>query len=354
MLNRLLTYLFIIFLISLTIAVSAEPTYVLDESYGNVPVTFVPNVGQFDQAFTIAAEGNDGNGLLGDSGVVYQLVEDDSIYPLGNGMGTLEGKLYLQFMNANMNPEVSFEDPAAWNSNYFIGNDPEKWHTDVPVYLTARMNEIYPGIDLLLRGNGRDIEYVLAIKPGADPSQILFKDYTGVITGVTDGKLVGEKLWMGSVEKFVEPAPIAFQNIDGTEVPVALSFKFIYIAGTSIDNVAFGIGSYNHDYVLYIKLDLFESQAVMLKHTTDVASVEVDNEGSAYVAGSVEYKRNSDTSDKFKTLFAMRLNPDGDGLEYVTYFGSGGTIDQATKVTFDVKNNIYIAGKTSYDTFPTT
>jgi len=329
--------------------VSAGTTYVLDESYGNVPVTFVPNVGQFDSTIVFVAEGNDGNALRGNSGVAFQLEDDDTIYPLHPDDAKFDGKLYLQFINANTNPTVTYEEPVTWNSNYFIGNDPENWHMDVPNYRTARLHEIYSGIDMLIRGNGRDIEYLLAVKPNADPSQILFRDYDEDITGVSDGKIVGEKSWMGSIQHIVEPAPTAFQYIDNTEVPVSLSYKFIYVGSNTVDNVAFGIGNYNSEYELFIKLDMFDSPLIALKHTTDVAGVEVDDEGCAYVAGSAEYRR---TNFKLKTLFAMKINSEGDELRYVTYFGGKPGPGIIADFAVDSKGNIFITGAINFPATP--
>src|SRR2546426_6077837 len=38
-------------------------------------------------------------------------------------------------------------------ANYFIGNDPSKWRTDVPTYAKVQYTNVYPGIDLIYYGN---------------------------------------------------------------------------------------------------------------------------------------------------------------------------------------------------------
>ncbi len=341
---------YLCFLLVLLLSASpalADITYTLDEDYGNVPVTFVPNVGQFDSTIAFAAEGNDGNSHGGNSGVVFQLEDDETIAPLYPDDAMFDRKLYLQFLNANTNPTVTYQDPAAWNSNYFIGNVPGNWRTDVPNYYTVRLDEIYTGIDMLVRGNGRDIEYMLVLEPGADPSQILFSDYQEDITGVSGGSLVGGKLWAGDVETIVESPPTAYQHIGGEKIPVSVGFSF-FDQGIepAADHIGFGIGSYDPEYDLYISLDIFDSP-LMVVRSGGVAEIEVDDEGCVYVAGGVQYGK-GETNVTLSIPFTMKFNPDGDALEYVTYFGRA----SITGMTLSKNNLLYVTGGGSPIDFP--
>ena len=59
-------------------------------------------------------------------------------------------------MGANANAAVTGADELPGKSNYFIGNDPKKWRTNVPNYAKVRYQDVYPGVDLvLLRQPGR-------------------------------------------------------------------------------------------------------------------------------------------------------------------------------------------------------
>src|SRR5208282_6759909 len=60
-------------------------------------------------------------------------------------------------------------------SNYFIGNNPRNWRTNVPAYAKVRYAAVYPGVDLIYYGNRRALEYDFVLAPGADPSQIRLK-----------------------------------------------------------------------------------------------------------------------------------------------------------------------------------
>ena len=91
--------------------------------------------------------------------------------------------LKLAFVGANDSPEIQGEDRLPWNNNYFIGNDPDKWRTDVPNYKKIRFREVYKGIDLVYYGNQKRVKYDFIVKPGEDPEQIVLRYDFGLAGG---------------------------------------------------------------------------------------------------------------------------------------------------------------------------
>ncbi|MCP5063668.1 MAG: hypothetical protein GY936_14570 [Ignavibacteriae bacterium] len=75
---------------------------------------------------------------------------------------------------ANANPFIKVEGiyELITKSNYFIGNDSTKWHTNVPNYERIKYNEVYPGIDLVYYGKVGKLEYDFNIFPESDPKVI--------------------------------------------------------------------------------------------------------------------------------------------------------------------------------------
>ena len=73
------------------------------------------------------------------------------------------------------NPRVAVEgiDRLPGITNYFIGNNPEKWRTNIPNYSRVRYRDIYPGIDLVYYGNPEQLEYDVVVAPGVDPQSFL-------------------------------------------------------------------------------------------------------------------------------------------------------------------------------------
>ena len=67
---------------------------------------------------------------------------------------------------------ITGEQPSITKVNYFKGNDPSKWKTNVSTYDYVNLGEIYKGIELKLKAYGDNVEKLFCVKPGADPEQI--------------------------------------------------------------------------------------------------------------------------------------------------------------------------------------
>ncbi|MFZ0547241.1 MAG: SBBP repeat-containing protein [Candidatus Promineifilaceae bacterium] len=112
------------------------------------------------------------------------------------------------------------------------------------------------------------------------------------------------------------------------------------------------------DYVYY--LNTSPDQQELEDMAFDVA---VDSTGSAYVVGQTEKINFCDflgnppgydtTHNGSVDAFAIKIKPDGSGLDYCTYLG-GSEWDTAYSLQLDENNNVYIAGFTWSPEFPTT
>ncbi|MBI4166047.1 MAG: SBBP repeat-containing protein [Acidobacteria bacterium] len=78
-------------------------------------------------------------------------------------------------MGANPSAAVTGLDELPGKSNYFIGNDPKKWRTNVRNYAKVKYQSVYPGIDLVYYGNQGQLEYDFVVAPGANPNAIKFQ-----------------------------------------------------------------------------------------------------------------------------------------------------------------------------------
>src|SRR5207247_11400705 len=65
----------------------------------------------------------------------------------------------MSLVDAAPKPLMSGLDELPGKANYFIGNDPAKWRTNVPTYAKVHYREVYPGIDLVYYGNQHQLEY---------------------------------------------------------------------------------------------------------------------------------------------------------------------------------------------------
>jgi hypothetical protein len=78
----------------------------------------------------------------------------------------------MKLVGANPHAKVSGLEELPGKSNYFIGNDPNNWRTNVPNYAKVKYADVYPGVDLVYYGNQGRLEYDFVVAPGADPRVI--------------------------------------------------------------------------------------------------------------------------------------------------------------------------------------
>ena len=78
----------------------------------------------------------------------------------------------MKLLGANTSADVIGLEQLPGEVNYFIGNDPKKWRTNISTYSKVQYREVYPGIDAVFYGNAQDLEYDFVVAPGADPGRI--------------------------------------------------------------------------------------------------------------------------------------------------------------------------------------
>ena len=76
----------------------------------------------------------------------------------------------LKLIGANPSPKITGLNELPGKSNYFIGNDPAKWRTDVSNYEKVKIEDVYPEIDLVYYGNQRQLEYDWIVNPAPIPT----------------------------------------------------------------------------------------------------------------------------------------------------------------------------------------
>jgi hypothetical protein len=120
--------------------------------------------------------------------------------------------LRMKLRDANPAARVTGMEESAGTSNYFIGNDPAKWHSGVPTYAKVKYEAIYSGIDLVYYGNHRQLEYDFILAPGADPRRIEF-DVRGAKRIRRDER--GDLVLKVGADEIRWHKPVAYQEKDG-------------------------------------------------------------------------------------------------------------------------------------------
>ncbi len=155
----------------------------------------------------------------------------------------------MQLVGANPNPQPTGQDRQPGIVNYFIGNDPTQWHTNMPTFGRVEYEDVYPGIDLAYYGNqspdreGAGIEYDFIVSPGADPNAITL-NFAGADSAEInpDGDLVLHTA-AGDV---VQQRPFTYQEVSAERQEVASRYV---VNGRQ---VRFDVGTYDASRPLVI------------------------------------------------------------------------------------------------------
>jgi hypothetical protein len=154
----------------------------ITEAFGKLPMSFEANKGQTDDKVKFLSRGRGYTLFLTSTEAVLSLSrpegtgdqslvtdEDDQ---KNKGERSRRDVLRMRLVGARSTPQVEGADELSVKSNYFIGNDPKQWRTDVRQYAKVKYTGVYPGVDLVYYGNQQELEYDFIVAPGSSPSKI--------------------------------------------------------------------------------------------------------------------------------------------------------------------------------------
>src|ERR1700722_6885205 len=321
-----------------------------------MPLTFAANQGQISPQVQFLSRGKGYTAFLTAGELVLSLRPTDSATTAGiaaapttkNTKQVQNTTLQFRLVGAAQTPLAVGEDPQPGKVNYFIGNDPEKWHTNVQTYAKVRYRNVYPGIDLVYYGSHRQLEYDFAISPGADPSRIQFE-----IKGAKQIHLdsQGDLVLQTTNGTLHFQSPVVYQESNGLRVPVLGA----YVMNDST-HIAFRVAQYDSSKPLVIDPVLVYSTYVGGSGNDLPVGIAVDNTGSVYIAGytdSVDFPLAALGSlpTGADHVFVAKLDPSGSTLVYADYIG-GNSQDYGYGLVLDSANEVYVTGTTSSSNFP--
>src|SRR4030088_1691064 len=332
--------------VSASQAVPEAQAKILDQ-YGKLPLSFEANHGQADGrvkflsrtgGYTLFLTGDEAvlvlrgsagkkpapEGASGFGGATVSLKRHPDTNPNPTTPQSMTGSvLRMKLRNANPAAKITGTDELAGTSNYFVGNDPTKWRTNVPTYAKVKYEGIYSGIDLVYYGNQRQLEYDFIVAPGADPRRIAF-DVSGAkrIRRDAHGDLVLKTGDGGDEIRWHKP--VVYQERDGARQEVAARYAI-----ENTNRVGFEVAKYDATRPLYID-PLIYSTYLGGSDGDEGFSIAVDSAGNAYVTGSTHSLNFPVTPGAFQTTlhccgaFVTKFNPAGSALVYSTYLGGYG------------------------------
>ena len=253
----------------------------------------------------------------------------------------------LRFENANRVAPVG-RGRLPFNSNYFIGNDPSKWRTDVPNYASVAYEDLYDGIDLVYSSNANGVKYEFIVKPGADPAAIEIR-YEGIESLRPEGDELAVRHGLGVM--FDSP-PYSYAE-GGVEVSCRFGLRGPASHG-------FDCEGWDSSKSLIIDPLIYSTYLGGMDNQELGWSIAVDSSGNAFVTGqtrSTDFPTTTGAYDNILTgpedAFIIKLNATGTGLIYATFLG-GSVYDVGDSIAVDPSGNAYVMGGTSSLDFPIT
>jgi len=276
----------------------------------------------------------------------------------------------MKLVGANPASEATGLQELPGKSNYFIGNDPAKWRTNIPRYAKVKYQDVYPGIDLVYYGNQRQLEYDFVVAPGADPNAIqLAFEGADKIEVDGDGHL---ELHTASGQVQLRK-PLVYQEIDGIRQEISGAYVLNRESKTEnlkLESVGFQLASYDASKPLIIDPVLNYSTYLGGSGIDNGLAIAVDSLGQAYVMGITGSPDFPTTAGAFDTtcgtdglsiscsdVFVTKLNSDGSDLIYSAFLGGSGAenpTQSTAAIAVDSFGNAYVVGTTTSCEFPTT
>jgi hypothetical protein len=332
----------------------------LSRDYGNLPLAFEPNVGQMDARVRFLARGGGMTAFFTDTETAMVLSRSrPAKKPDEPGREQAPAEVEqtvvrMKLENAGQPRRAIGLEKLPGISNYFIGNDPARWRTNVPQYARIQYEGVYPGIDLVWYGNQRRLEYDFVVAPGADPKQIQVA-YEGAESLEVEAH--GELVLRTALGEVRQQKPRVYQEISGKQVEVGARYAIV-----ARNRVSFELARYDRKQELRIDPVVLVYSTYLGGNGVDqTLGIAVDAAGSAYVTGlttSTSFPTQSPYQATFQggdyDVFVTKLTPAGDALAYSTYLGGSTRGDDiGWGIAVDGAGSAYVTGDTASTNFPT-
>ena len=322
----------------------------------NLPLAFEPNLGQAGRPTAFVARGpgyslmldptkvrltltkagaandleaNDSKGPQKPAGLVAGVRSDVRLTLVGTGTPTMEG--------ADLLPGRShyLRSPAAGGRV-----------ADVPNYRSVRYREVYPGIDLVFRGDQGRLEYDWIVAPGAEPSRIAM--------GLEGARSVAEEPG-GALVLTTDAGPLRmerphiFQDTEAGQREIKGAF-------VRLDDERIGFSVEAYDKTATLVIDPVLTYSTYFNVSGSASRVALDGSGNIYVGGVAPALADRPPGTAVGQqgdydLAVTKLDSAGTTRLFTTYIGGSGNESLADLVVSG--GQILVAGYTNSTDFPT-
>lgn len=307
-------------------------------TFSRLPLRFEANRGQFNPAVRFAARGGGYDLLFTGEGASLRFGPSKSVD--------------ISLPGSKREADIEGLDPLRARTNYMLGAR-ANWHTDVANFGRIEYHQVYPGIDLVYYGSGKQLEYDFVLAPGADPAAIRMRFQGAGHPRVTRQ---GDLVYEGPDGVMMQHRPAIYQEDSAGRHTITGRYVMV-----SRDTVALRVNGYDRRRGLII--DPILSYATYLGGSQDdqITSVQLGPKGLLYMCGSTQTQDITATNGAYDNnntgltdIFLAIIDPSQQGngqLVYFTYLG-GSSIDVALALAVDNNGVAYMTGATTSTDFP--
>lgn len=336
-------------------------------AYSHLPLAFDANQGQTDPQVKYLARGNGYTLFLASNKAVLSM-SSVSESPLRDAMfrryigitrwqklmrqrarhaQTQVAVLNMEIVGANPHPQIAGQELLPGVTNYLIGNDPNKWRTQVPQYARVAYEGVYPGVDLAFHGEQRKLEFDFLVAPRADPAPIGLQ-FTGAKRMALDES--GDLVLTSATGDVTMKKPVAYQESNGLRQPVEASFVM-----KGHGQVGLALGHYDRSRELVIDPALNYATYLGGSGEEEAFGIALDSNLDVYVTGDTNSPNFPTASGTVASsgfdAFVTKLKGDGSAIVYTTLIG-GSNDDFGVAIAVDSSLDAFVAGGTQSSNFP--
>ena len=324
------------------------------ENYGKVPLSFESNSGQTDPEVRFFSRGR-GYGFYLTAAEAVMVLSKNSVPKSDETDEERDAGsvIRMKLAGANSKPRVTGLEKLPGTTNYYIGNDPRQWRTNVANYEKVKYERVYPGVDVIYYGNQEQLEYDFIVAPRANPNLIKL-EFAGVdqLAIADNGDLV-LSVQGGEVR---QRKPVVYQEVNGKRAEIAGQYIIL-----DSRLVGFRLGKYDSSKPLIIDPVFSYSTYLGGFGLESSGTIAVDSSGNAYVVGAT-WSTNFPLTAAIQgsrrgtmDCYISKINATGTGFIFSTYFGGAtGGGESADDIALDSSGSAYIVGTTFSSDFPTT
>lgn len=355
-------YLFIFLFIFINILIFAQSNHVLIH----------PNQGQWDNQILYKVELNNGEILLNNKEIAYVLT--DATQKFGHHHESKEEThldketfryqiVKTEFLNSSWKGLKRESIPSSEYRNYYIGNDPSNWVSNVFSYEKVVLDDFYNGIDLEYDGTSSQLKYSFHVKPNADVTSIKLK-----IAGSNKIEIdrFGRLIITTEFGEIIEEKPKAWNLIENKKRLIDVNYKI----EEGILTYEFPNG-YDKNHLLVIDPTLTFSTFTGSSMDNWGMTATPDPSGNLISGGivfsgvgnypttvgafDVTMNGGDQSANPYGGFDAVitKFNSTGTNLIYSTFLG-GSANEAPHSLVCDNNGDLYVYGVTSSSNFPTT